>query len=108
MKFGTDLVLDYFKIAQKSDNGSYFFVKAVKSGTTEIKSAFNNVVRADKSVRVLEPPIKGQQSIEIYNPIEMKPKLVAFPFDPITKNKYQYELKVTVKRMKLFFSDSLK
>ena len=40
------------------------------------------------------PAIKNQQDVEIYDPIEVTPPLLVFPWDPVRKEGYHYPLKV--------------
>ena len=42
------------------------------------------------------PAIKNQQDVEIYDPIEVTPPVLVFPWDPIRKQGYHFPLKVFI------------
>lgn len=89
-----------------SKNGTYFHVRAQKTGVTYIKSTFVELIG-----EVIYNPVKqiilplfqdskpypvqvsGRQKIEINPPINVAPGVLVFPYDP--KAQYDYKLRAT-------------
>ncbi|KAM3728661.1 Nuclear pore membrane glycoprotein [Dirofilaria immitis] len=70
---------EYFKIISKSQNGSYFNVKTIKSGTVKLRAAFISVISPERELR-MSPSIKDEVTAVISEPIEVIPPFVAFPY----------------------------
>ncbi|MCP9263383.1 BMA-NPP-12 [Dirofilaria immitis] len=63
---------EYFKIISKSQNGSYFNVKTIKSGTVKLRAAFISVISPERELR-MSPSIKDEVTAVISEPIEVIP-----------------------------------
>uniref|UniRef100_A0A1I7W2P4 Nuclear pore complex protein 12 n=1 Tax=Loa loa TaxID=7209 RepID=A0A1I7W2P4_LOALO len=70
---------EYFKVISKSRNGSYFNVKAIKSGTTKLRAAFISVMSSEGELR-MSSSVKNEITAVISKPIEVIPPYVAFPY----------------------------
>ncbi|XP_072277334.1 nuclear pore membrane glycoprotein 210 [Pyxicephalus adspersus] len=84
---------EYFEVLESSLNGSYHYVKTLKSGQTIIDAALRCMVDEDGGVHVLASPVRNQQEVEIYNPITLSPKILTFPWQP-KPGAYQYTIQV--------------
>lgn len=57
----------------------------------------------DGSEYEIIPQVKQTQEVEIYDPIEVHPPLLFFPWDPVKESNHRYKLKVVlVKKCNLF------
>ncbi len=43
---------------------------------------------------LISPPVSGQQDVEIFDPIQIDPDSLVFPWDPIWNSSYKYQIKV--------------
>ncbi|XP_053325422.1 nuclear pore membrane glycoprotein 210 [Spea bombifrons] len=91
MRIEAILPEEYFELLESSLNGSYHRVKARKSGQTVIDAALTCMVDQDGGVHVLQNPVRNQQEVEIYLPVNLSPKILAFPWQP-KAGAYQYKI----------------
>ncbi|VIO88385.1 conserved hypothetical protein [Brugia malayi] len=70
---------EYFKVIRRSHNGSYFNVKAIKSGTTKLRASFISVMSSEGELRI-SSSVKNEVTTVISEPIEVIPPFIAFPY----------------------------
>uniref|UniRef100_A0A0N5AR32 BIG2 domain-containing protein n=1 Tax=Syphacia muris TaxID=451379 RepID=A0A0N5AR32_9BILA len=74
--FDTYIPSAYFNVLNYSKNGSYFEVKAVKSGVTKLRSQLVSVKLPNKFVSGLS----CEQLVTISDPLSIIPNVVVFPY----------------------------
>lgn len=84
----------HFEVLESSLNGSYHYVKALKSGQTIIDGTLKAVIDQAGSIHLLPVPVHNEQDVEIYNPIVLTPAILTFPWQP-KEGAYQYTIKAT-------------
>uniref|UniRef100_A0A915PVL8 BIG2 domain-containing protein n=1 Tax=Setaria digitata TaxID=48799 RepID=A0A915PVL8_9BILA len=77
--FKSDIPEEYFKIINKSHNGSYFNVRTLKSGTVKLRAAFISVISPKKELW-MSSSIKDEVTAVISDPIEVIPSFITFPY----------------------------
>ncbi|XP_065543397.1 nuclear pore membrane glycoprotein 210 isoform X2 [Lathamus discolor] len=91
IRINAELPKEYFEVLKSSLNGSYHYVKAIKTGQTVLNAALTSVVDQDGGVHTLPVPVKNQQDVEIYAPIVLSPSILTFPWQP-KAGVYQYTI----------------
>uniref|UniRef100_A0A4W3I726 Nucleoporin 210 n=1 Tax=Callorhinchus milii TaxID=7868 RepID=A0A4W3I726_CALMI len=94
IRISTEIPREYFEILESSLNGSYHRVRALKKGQTVIDATLANVVSQSGAVFTLPIPVQNQQEVELYNPIELTPRILSFPWQQMA-GAYQYAIKAT-------------
>ncbi|CAD5234960.1 unnamed protein product [Bursaphelenchus xylophilus] len=90
-RFETDLS-DHFEKIESSKNGTYFKVRAKRTGQITIKSHFTELIDVNGYTQKVAVPIYGEQKTEIFDPIDLTPKTLIFPYQ--RNYPYNYKLKV--------------
>ncbi|XP_047146809.1 nuclear pore membrane glycoprotein 210 isoform X1 [Hydra vulgaris] len=72
---------EYFEVLSKSNNGSYFYVRANMVGKTVMTAKLLGIQQDLKDL-IRTKNVYGEQVIEIYDPIVVTPEIVVFPWDP--------------------------
>ncbi|XP_059511298.1 nuclear pore membrane glycoprotein 210-like [Stegostoma tigrinum] len=77
LNIATIIPESYFRILNKSVNGTYHYVDVLSAGHEVIKASLFGVVGENLVV-----PIINHQEVIIYEPIVLKPKILVFPWHP--------------------------
>ncbi|CAC5367420.1 NUP210 [Mytilus coruscus] len=85
----------YFELHYSTKNGTYHTVTTLQKGKTNIDGALTTIIRKDGSEYAINPVIKQTQDVEIYDPIQVHPPLLYFPWDPVRETNHRYQLKAT-------------
>ncbi|XP_070200007.1 nuclear pore membrane glycoprotein 210-like [Littorina saxatilis] len=85
--------LDYFELLFSSENGTYHRVRALRRGDTIIDGELVAVIGDDGTRYEISPQVKGNQDVEIYDPITVEPSYVLFPWDPATRCQHNFTAK---------------
>ncbi|XP_006895925.1 PREDICTED: nuclear pore membrane glycoprotein 210-like isoform X2 [Elephantulus edwardii] len=83
---------EYFEEQLSTINGSYHVVKALKDGVAVIHASLTSIIHQNKTGQTIGLPIKQQQEVKIYLPINLTPKFLAFPYHPV--GIYHYKVQV--------------
>eukprot|EP00731_Ephydatia_muelleri_P025275 Em0017g358a len=87
---------EYLETLYASPNGSYFHVRALKAGSTQLHSTLVKIKDMETGeFHAIHPSVSKQQTLDIYDPIEVVPKRVVILWDPTTEFHYQYIMKAT-------------
>uniref|UniRef100_A0A4W3IEM5 Nucleoporin 210 n=1 Tax=Callorhinchus milii TaxID=7868 RepID=A0A4W3IEM5_CALMI len=83
IRISTEIPREYFEILESSLNGSYHRVRALKKGQTVIDATLANVV--SQVSRSFDVYGSNQQEVELYNPIELTPRILSFPLSCVVQ-----------------------
>ena len=72
-----ELNQEYFTVLHSSHNGSYHSVVAKKTGKTSISAQLASIDRVKFESL---PALSKRQNVEIFDPVVVKPSILAFPF----------------------------
>ncbi|KAL8601946.1 hypothetical protein ACOMHN_008438 [Nucella lapillus] len=84
---------DYFEVLFSSENGTYHRVRTLLRGQTVIDGELHAVVEDDGFYHLISPEVKGNQDVEIYDPITVEPTYALFPWDPASQCQHNFTAK---------------
>ncbi|KAI6204431.1 hypothetical protein M3Y94_00673500 [Aphelenchoides besseyi] len=91
-KFKTQFTTsDHLRILDSAQNGTFFHVRPLKTGTTGIESEFVELVGEDGQSQKFASKITATQKIEINPPVKVEPTVLIFPPD----SQYEWRLKAS-------------
>ncbi|KAG1690966.1 Nuclear pore membrane glycoprotein 210 [Nymphon striatum] len=82
----------YFKIEHSSENGTFHVVHTRVHGRTKLTGKLVAIVKSDGTEVKVEEQVENDQLVEIYDKLSIKPKLLAYPWDPVSKPSYSGQL----------------
>ncbi|XP_048780768.2 nuclear pore membrane glycoprotein 210-like isoform X2 [Ostrea edulis] len=85
---------EYFDVRFSTRNGTYHHVYTLKPGKTSIEGVLASIVQEDGTEIEVSPAVKGSRSVEIFDPIRVRPEKLYFPWDPHSPTSHQYKLQV--------------
>lgn len=94
IQISTSFDEDYFQLLWSSKNGSYHRVKTLrKVKRTVITAVYTSIEILEKDmIHTFDRPISGQQEAEIFDPVDVIPDIVLFPWYPVAqKNVAEYK-----------------
>ena len=71
-----------FRINQKSKNGSYHILTVLEKGQTQAHASLKGTIQPGDTFKSFEFVARGEQDMELLDPIDVKPKLLIFAFFP--------------------------
>ena len=71
-----------FRINQKSTNGSYHILTVLEKGLTQAHASLKGTIQPGDNFKEFEFVARGEQDMELLDPIDVKPKLLIFAFFP--------------------------
>ena len=89
-----------FRINLKSKNGSYHILTVLEKGLTQAHASLKGTIQSGVTFKPFEFVARGEQDMELLDPIDVKPKLLIFAsFHSLLNNEYspayEYLLKAT-------------
>ncbi|XP_076471495.1 nuclear pore membrane glycoprotein 210-like [Babylonia areolata] len=84
---------EYFEVLFSSENGTYHRVRTLLRGQTVIHGELHAVVEDDGTTHLISPEVKGNQDVQIYDPITVEPTSALFPWDPATQCQHNFTAK---------------
>ncbi|XP_062607902.1 nuclear pore membrane glycoprotein 210-like [Saccostrea cucullata] len=85
---------EYFDVRFSTKNGTYHHVYTLKPGKTSVEGVLKAIVQEDGTEIEVNPAVKGSRSVEIFDPIRVRPETLYFPWDPHSPTSHQYRLQV--------------
>uniref|UniRef100_A0A915BWW3 Nuclear pore membrane glycoprotein 210 n=1 Tax=Parascaris univalens TaxID=6257 RepID=A0A915BWW3_PARUN len=87
-RFDTTIPVEYFNVMDRSANGTFFQVKALKSGVAALRSTFRSIVDADgEEIQVLSA-VTDEVMATISEVVSVSPRLLIFPYIQSAKQHY--------------------
>ncbi|MGH0184674.1 UNVERIFIED_CONTAM: hypothetical protein FKN15_015748 [Acipenser sinensis] len=93
IKIVPEIPVEYLDRLLSTENGSCFHVRTLQPGATAVRATLVSVTAQNGTVLSLSPPISHLQEVHIYSPIVMKPKVLAFPWQP-NNGVYRHQIQV--------------
>ena len=82
----------FFRIIESSSNGTYHYIQAIKQGATRIKATLEGARKPDGTIGSSYRAITLDQEVSIYPELQVSPKSVFLPWDPVVKPSYSVKL----------------
>jgi nuclear pore complex protein Nup210 len=89
LKIESEFDLKKFRSVEKSTNGSYYRLHVIEKGLTQARAFLRGAITFDNNLTPFESIARGDQDIELLDPIKIIPNILIFAYIPIISNQQQ-------------------
>lgn len=86
-----------FDVTFQTRNGSYNYLTAIRRGVTQARALLKGTFKVNQADQLANYDwvARGEQEIELLDPIDVKPRVVIFALTPAQSSPYEYRLTAT-------------
>ena len=89
LKIESEFDLKKFRPIEQSTNGSYHRLQVLEKGSTQARAFLKGTIALDNSLIPFELIARGEQDIELLDPIRITPNILIFAYIPTGSNQQQ-------------------